>query len=170
MADSDNAMKQVNYKGGATVLATFVICCCLLLPDNAWALQSHGAPEGLYVHQMAHVFVALAMAYWFWDIRRSSFAGKGWRYLQIFCVLMLAWNIVAFTGHALTVSLEVEHFSTATGYLNSRLVGPMDLQKVVYYITRFDHFVIVPALFFLFLGVRSLYKDVEAQHIGEAKK
>jgi len=90
--------------------------------------------------------------------------------LQIFCVLMLAWNIVAFTGHALTTSLEVGHISTAKGYLNSRIVGPMDLQKIIYYITRFDHFVIVPALFFLFIGVRSLYKDVEAQHIGEAKK
>jgi len=171
VAYSGNAMKQQGFKGKLAVLAAPVICCCcLLLPANAWALQSHGAPEGLYVHQMAHVFVALAMAYWFWDIRRSSFKGKGWRYLQIFCVLMLAWNIVAFTGHAVAVSLDVEHISTTTGYLSSRIVGPMDLHKIIYYMTRFDHVVIVPALFFLFLGVRSLYRDVEAQHNGEEKK
>jgi hypothetical protein len=163
-------MKQQCFKSEFAVLAATVICFCLLLPANAWALQAHGAPEGLYVHQMAHIFVVLAMAYWFWDIRRSSFAGKGWKYLQVFCVLMLAWNIIAFTGHALSVNLDIDHISTAKGYLNSRIVGPIDLHKIVYYITRFDHFVIVPALFFLFLGVRSLYRDVEAQHIGEAKK
>ncbi len=152
------------------LLTVLVVCWSFLVPENAWALQSHGAPEGLYVHQMAHMFVALAMAYWFWDIRRSSFAGKGWQYLQIFCVLMLAWNIVAFTGHAVAVSLDAGHFSTGTSYLRTRLEGPMDLQKIVYYLTKFDHFVIVPALFFLFIGVRALYRDVEKQHIGEAKK
>ncbi len=141
-------------------------CIYVILPADAWALQAHGAPEGLFVHQMSHIFVALAMAYWFWDIRRSSFQGKGWRYLQVFCVLMLAWNIMALTGHAVSVSLDAEHISKATGYLSSRLVGPMDLQKTIFYITRLDHFVIVPALFFLFLGVRSLYKDVEAQQEG----
>ena len=150
--------------------AGFIFCCFLFFPDTAWALQSHGAPEGLFVHQMAHVFVTFAMAYWFWDIRRSSFQGKGWRYLLIFCVLMLIWNIVAFTGHALSVSLNIEHISTAKGYLNSRIVGPMNVQKIVYYVTRFDHFIIVPALFFLFLGVRALYRDVLAQDIGEEKK
>lgn len=154
-----------------TVIRAWIIVSIVgmyvVLPANAWALQSHGAPEGLYVHQMAHIFVALAMAYWFWDIRRSSFQGRGWRYLQVFCVLMLTWNLLALTGHAVSISLDDEHISRATGYLSSRLTGPMDMQKIVFYITRFDHFVIVPALFFLFLGVRSLYKDVEAEQEGK---
>jgi len=28
-----------------------------VFPGNAWAVQTHGAPEGLYVHQLAHVFL-----------------------------------------------------------------------------------------------------------------
>ena len=147
-----------------------VLCCFLVFPDTAWALQAHGAPEGLFVHQMAHIFVAFSMAYWFWDIKRSAFQGNGWRYLLIFCVLMLLWNVVAFIGHAMTAHLAIDHISTAKGYLHSRLVGSMNVQKIVYYVTRFDHFIIVPALFFLFLGVRSLYRDVEAREIGEVEK
>ena len=141
-----------------------------LIPENAWALQSHGAPEGLYVHQMAHIFVSLAMTYWFWDIRRSSFAGKGWKYLQVFCVLMLAWNILAFTGHTVAINLNAEHISSAAGYLNSRIVGPITLQKSIFYITKVDHFLLVPALFFLFIGVRSLYKDVLEEESREEKE
>ena len=170
VARRGNQMKQQQFTGNCILGALLIICCCLFMPADAWALQSHGAPEGLYVHQMAHVFVVLAMAYWFWDISRSSFGGRGWRYLQVFCVLMLAWNVVAFTGHAVAVGVDAKQIVREGGYLNSRLTGPLDFRILLYYLTRFDHFVIVPALFFLFLGVRSLYKDVEKKHNGEAKK
>lgn len=149
--------------------AAFVICCCLFLPDNAWALQSHGAPEGLYVHQMAHIHFILALGYLFWDIRRSSFADKGWRYLQMFCVLMLCWNIVAFVGHSVAVHIGADIITSAEGYLRSRIQGPLDLQKFIFYFAKFDHLLAVPALFFLYVGMRSLYRSVE-KHAGEAGK
>ena len=157
-------MKLNKNKKTLTLLLTG--CVLSIVPANAWALQSHGAPEGLYVHQMAHIFAVLATAYWFWDIRRSSFHGRGWGYLQIFCVLMLTWNAFAFTGHAVSATLAAEHIFSETGYLNKTLIGSMDLHKTVFYLTRFDHLIIVPALFFLFIGMRSLYK----QHNQEVEK
>jgi hypothetical protein len=145
-------------------VAGLLVC----LPDNAWALQSHGPPEGLYVHQMAHVHFFLALGYLYWDIRRSSFAGRGWRYLQWFCILMLIWNVVAFVGHAVAGHID-ENMIVATSYLQARIQGPVNLHTLVFYIAKFDHFVAVPALFFLYIGMRSLYRSVE-EHAGEAER
>jgi hypothetical protein len=153
-----------------TGASLFVFLFVLAVPDPAWALQSHGPPEGIYVHQMAHVLFFGSLLYLYWDLRRSSFEGKGWTYLQWFCILMLAWNIIAFTGHTVAIHLESEHIFTATSYIHSRLMGPMNLLKVVFYLTRFDHIVVVPALFFLLIGLRSLYRNVEAQEIDEGCK
>ena len=44
-------------------------------------------------------YYILALGYFYWDIRRTSFTGRGWRFLQMFCVLMACWNTLAFTGH-----------------------------------------------------------------------
>ena len=155
--------------GRGGVLAACIACCAVLLPDSAWALQSHGSPEGLYVHQMAHIHFILALGYLYWDIRRSSFSGKGWCYLMTFCVLMLCWNIVAFVGHVVAGYVDADTITSVGGYLRDRIQGPYDLQKVIFYIAKFDHILAVPALFFLYLGMRTLYHSVE-RHAGEAGK
>lgn len=160
-------MKQWNMKYNHALLIPIVACCCLFLPDNAWALQSHGPPEGLYVHQMAHVHFILALGYLYWDIRRSSFVGKGWGYLQVFCLLMLCWNVVAFIGHAVAGHVDAQAFSAVGGYLHGRIHGPYDLQTIAFYIAKYDHIIAVPALFFLYMGMRTLYHSVE-KHAGEA--
>jgi len=160
-------MKQCNYRGTGALLAAFVACCSLFIPANAWALQSHGAPEGLYVHQMAHIHFILALGYLYWDIRRSSFAGKGWSYLLAFSLFMLCWNIVAFVGHAVAGHVDPHIISATGGYLQGRIQGPYDLQTVIFYIAKFDHILAVPALFFLYMGMRTLYHSVE-KHAGEA--
>ncbi|MBU0960453.1 MAG: hypothetical protein KKD01_01825 [Proteobacteria bacterium] len=137
---------------------------CLLLsalivyPEQVWALQSHAAPEGIYVHQLAHIFFLAALCYLFWDIRRSSFPSKGWRFLQMFCVLMVLWNIVAFTGHWIGDVIDKDYFVTESGYLSAKIIGPLNTIKLVYYFTKLDHIFSVPALFCLYLCMRSLYK------------
>ena len=130
------------------------------LPGEALALQVHGEPEGLYVHQMAHIHYLLALGYFYWDIRRTAFTGRGWRYLQFYCILMAAWNIVAFTGHAVGVSLDPQELLHHNGYLQTILKSPIDLHKFSYFITKLDHLLCVPALFFLFIGMRSFYHSV----------
>ena len=162
------------FPGRSTLKSTvlllgFFFSCFLLQPENAWALQSHGAPEGLYVHQMAHVFFFFALVYLYWDIRRSSFSGKGWVYLKVFCVFMLIWNIVAFVGHAVALHIDA-HIIPASGYLHSRIQGPITLHKVVFFITKFDHVLAVPALFFLYVGMRSLYRSSVKKHAGKAER
>jgi len=140
------------------------LCLCILflaLPDTAWALQAHGPPEGIYIHQMAHIFFLGSLLYLYRDLKHSSEQEQGWRYLRWFCLLMLCWNVVAFIGHAVTFHLAEEHISDAGSFLHSRLLGPMNLSKTLFYITRFDHLLVVPALYFLYLGLRTLYAQVD---------
>ena len=76
------------------------LAALLFLPDAAPALQVHDAPgEGLFAHQMGHIYYIVALAFFFAYIRRSDFNERSWRYLQIFCILLAAWNLLSFAGH-----------------------------------------------------------------------
>ena len=129
------------------------------LPGEALALQVHGEPEGVYVHQMAHLHYIFALSYFFWDIRRTSFTGRGWRYLQLFCILMTCWNIIAFIGHLAETYLDPQSLLQTDCYLQVRLLSPFTLNESLYFITKLDHLIYVPALFFLFIGLRSFYRS-----------
>jgi hypothetical protein len=142
-----------------TVLALFLPLALLLAPDQAWALQSHGATESIYVHQLAHLFYSAALGYLFWDVGRNAFPGKGWRYLQIFCVLMILWNLVAFSGHWLGFHIADSDIIHPSGYFSSQITGPLSAIKLIYFSATLDHLLSVPALFFLFLSLRSLYRS-----------
>jgi hypothetical protein len=131
----------------------------IFLPDEAVALQVHSEPEGLYVHQMAHLHYIFALCYFFWDIKRSSFTGRGWRYLLLFCVLMVCWNVIAFVGHLAGFNLDSHAFLQTDRYLQTLILSPFTINKCLYFVTKLDHLVYVPAMFFLFLGLRSFYRS-----------
>ena len=131
--------------------------------EPAFALQTHGAPEGLYVHQMAHVLFSGALLYLFWHTRKTpETTGKGWRLFQLFCVFLIAWNIIAFTGHETYEHLVDEDFLNRNTW-DARLAYPITFKKVLYYITKMDHFLIVPALLALVMSLRSLYLDARKE-------
>ncbi len=142
-------------------LFTLNILCLLLFcgADSAWALQSHSAPEGIYVHQMAHVLFMASLGYLYWHTRRTQeLTSKGWIFLQLFCILLFSWNVIAFTGHE-----AFEHL-TATDFIykntwQEQLVSPITFIKVLYYITKMDHFLMVPALAALAFSLRTFYLE-----------
>jgi hypothetical protein len=148
------------------VLLLLPLIMALLFPGEAQALQVHGEPEGVYVHQMAHLHYIFALGYFFWDIRRTSFTGRGWRYLQLFCILMTCWNAIAFVGHIAGLYLDPQALLQSDCYLQTQLLSPLTLNKYLYFITKLDHLIYVPALFFLFIGLRSFYRSV-AKTAGE---
>ena len=150
-------MKSTLYRSLVLTPLLLVILLC----KDAWALQTHGSSEGIVVHQLAHIQYLGALAYLFWDIRRSSFTGVGWVYLQRFCLLMMLWNAIAFIGHFSQMSLAEGAISTEDGYLSALLLLPVTFGKWIYYVTALDHLVCAPALFFLFLAMRSFYRSVD---------
>ena len=151
-------------KSGPGLALLFLI----LTPGSAWALQTHGAPEGIIVHQMAHVFYLAALIYLFWDVRRTFSHGRGWRFLRVFCVLMMGWNVLAFTGHLAALMVEKSDFFNEFGYLSSGMLGPFSWVKLSYYFARLDHLILVPALLFLFLSLRAIYRDAIQGHGEES--
>ena len=150
------------------IAALLPILALTLFPGEAMALQVHNGSEGLVVHQLAHVQYLGALGYLLWDIRRSSFSGIGWLHLQRFCWLMMFWNVLAFFGHFSQVALPGEEISTEDGYLSALLLLPVSFNKLFYYVSALDHLLCAPALFFLFLAMRSFYRSLDKP--GEVKR
>jgi hypothetical protein len=137
----------------------------VLHPLPALALQSHGGLEGLYVHQLAHVFFAFSMGLLiFWLRKRRLTASVSWRYIQYAALFLIAWNVDTITSHWLLEQsglIDVEfiapihiHITTAEGW---RWVSE------IYYLTKLDHLLCVPALVFLFLGLRRLVNSSQPE-------
>jgi lipid-A-disaccharide synthase-like uncharacterized protein len=138
-------------------LTAFIVLSALFSPGVAWAFQSHPAPEGLYAHQLAHVFFSVAMgilAYW---LQVNSFVQqKGWRLIQISCILFILWNIDTFFGHWVEERVAADAVIGEPDW-TQRIILDSQMTRL-YYVLKLDHFVSVPAIICLFLGIRSLYK------------
>ncbi|KAB2887702.1 MAG: hypothetical protein F9K32_19065 [Desulfobulbaceae bacterium] len=147
------------------ILILTPILSLILFCQDAWALQTHGGSEGVVVHQLAHIQYLGALGYLLWDIRRSGFAGVGWLYLQRFCWLMMIWNGIAFVGHFAQMALPDGAISTEDGYLSALLLLPVSFGHWIYYVTALDHLVITPALFFLFLAMRSFSRAAASDKV-----
>ncbi len=131
--------------------------------ESAWALQSHGAPEGIYVHQMAHLLFMGALAYLYWHTRRSPvLVSKGWKYLQLFCILLFCWNVLAFIGHTAFEHLVATDFIQRESW-GEQLAPPLSVTKVLYFISKMDHFLYVPALIALVIGLRTFYLEARME-------
>jgi len=157
-------MKKIGfYRLSLPLVCILTTVFITLYPSSSWALQVHDAPEGLYVHQMAHILFMASLAYLSWDIHRNAFRSRGWTYLQLFCLFMFFWNGLAFAGHGTASHLSPSDFFTESTYLHTRLTGPFSFIKFTDYLVKFDHLLSVPALFFLFMALRTFYHSIETE-------
>ncbi|WP_052316015.1 hypothetical protein [Desulfomonile tiedjei] len=150
----------------AILFAALVLC---IKPDCAEAFQSHPAPEGLYVHQIAHIVFIIAMGFLaYWLQYNLLIRERGWRLIQLACLLLILWNVVAFIGH--WVETRIPDASVVGEPDWSQRIR-VDLHPLIplYYMLKLDHLVSVPAMIALFLGIRSLYKQAlaEEHHFDE---
>ena len=140
------------------VLKIMFVAALLAMPASAWATQSHGGTEGLYVHQMSHIFFCFSMGILiYWLKARGLTRHPGWRYIGYAALLFLLWSIDAFTAHLLDEQL---------GIVRIQPVGSCDIQLDaqgfhgrfvwLYYIVKLDHLFCAPAMILLFLGLRKL--------------
>ncbi len=163
MTGIEGAIKQIMKSNTYIQAIGLIVLLVLGQTESAWALQSHGAPEGIYVHQMAHLLFMGALAYLYWHTRRSPvFASKGWKYLQLFCILLFCWNLLAFAGHEAFEHLSPSDFIDKNSW-NEQIAAPLSFIKVLYFITKMDHFLNVPALLALVISLRTFYLEVLAE-------
>jgi hypothetical protein len=141
-----------------------VLSVALLAPADALATQAHGAPEGIYAHQLAHIFFIISMGFLIhWLRERKLVNNSGWRFIQYAAFFLICWNIDAFTVHLLADQL---------GIIQIKKIGAEHIQinavnagrgfATLYYIAKLDHLLCVPALCFLYFGLRRLVKEDSA--------
>ncbi len=123
-----------------------------LLPTPAWAVQIHGGAEGLVSHQIGHLLFLTGMGYLLWRIgRRKNLQAPGWRSFRLFLCCIILWNLTTITGHWLDQAVTAEHFTRSGTMITSFTAS--GLADLLYYATRLDHFLLVPAFLFLYLAL-----------------
>ncbi|MEW6349915.1 MAG: hypothetical protein AB1646_12685 [Thermodesulfobacteriota bacterium] len=146
-----------------TISTAFALAISLAGPARAWAFQSHPAPEGLYVHQLAHVcFIAAMGILAYWLERNRLTEQRGWRFIQVSCVLFIAWNVFAFTGHWVEERVPDSSLIGEPDW-TARLVIDGSPVVFAYYLLKLDHLVCVPAVVCLFLGIRALFVEANTR-------
>jgi hypothetical protein len=149
-------------------LSALAVFAGWLTPLMAFAVQEHGAPEGIYSHQGAHLFFIASMGLLiFWLRQRRLVREAGWRYIQYAALFFILWNLDAFTAHFL---------DEQSGILDTAMAGPGKIRIEIgeglsalawlYYIAKLDHLLCVPAMGFLYAGLRRLLKDAEPRETG----
>ena len=136
---------------------------CLATP--ALATQTHGQPEGLYVHQIAHLFFIVSMGILeFWLRQRNLVREPGWKYIQLAAVLFILWNIDAMLVHFLDEQIDWLKVSSIDKWqISISVSGGGKGLAVMYYILKLDHLLCVPAMICLYLGLKSLLKNTATQ-------
>lgn len=132
-------------------------------PDVVQAIQIHGMSEGIYVHQIAHLFFMISMGFFIhWLRRRQLVKESGWRYIQYMAFFFILWNLDVFILHLLDEQLGVVQVNLIDlTHIRIQTANGMRWLEIFYYLARLDYLFCVPALFFLNLGLSHL---VSASH------
>jgi len=128
------------------------VMCLLVLPDAAWAVQSHGGDEGLVAHQLGHVLFCVGMLYLLYRLRVKRPIGAGWRAFRAFLWLLVFWNLLTFTGHWLNEIMPAEKFLRKNQHIVAMTIESFG--DAVYYLTRLDHLLLVPAMICLLVALQ----------------
>jgi hypothetical protein len=146
-------------------LSALAVVAGCLAPVSALAVQEHGAPEGLYMHQGAHLFFIASMGLLiYWLRQRQLVRETGWRYIQYAALFFILWNLDAFTAHLLDEQLDVvDVLAVAPGVVRIDTGDFPPALAWFYYGVKLDHLLCVPALLFLYFGLRRLLRDARGR-------
>jgi hypothetical protein len=132
----------------------------VISPDHALGTQSHGAPEGIYAHQIAHIFFMLSMIFFIHWLRNKKLVKEtGWRFIQYAAFFLILWNMDAVLVHLLKDQLQlVQVLQIDSSHIQLSAGNGSTALDILFYFAKLDHLFCVPALLFLYLGLRRLLK------------
>lgn len=160
-------MKGTGRVGKTIVFAWTTLCTLAAVPQTVFAFQAHGGPEGLYVHQGAHLFLILSLIIFLFNIRRSRLeAEKAWRLLSAGALLLTIWNTWAFAGHVVETFIP----ESMLVVLPDRVVPSLQVnswREAAYYVLKMDHLLCLPALIFFCAGLRKLHSSFQENGTGK---
>ncbi len=133
-----------------------------LEPEICLAFQEHGALEGLYIHQLAHICFGSAMLWLFFMIRRSDFwLQKWWKAIAFGGLILAFWNVMTFVGHMLGGYSLYCHTSQSPPVSNYLFW--------LWYFTKFDTVACCMSMLFFYLGLKRLSKSISEMHYMSEK-
>ncbi len=139
---------------------TIATAIFFLVPETAVATQTHGAPEGIYAHQFAHLFFLLSMVILvYWLRQRKLVEKEGWLFIQHAALFFILWNFNVIILHFLdeqSMLVVVEKVDSFHIRISSPLGRPAE---IYYYLGKMDHVLCVPAMLFLYLGLKRLLAE-----------
>lgn len=133
-----------------------LIFLILGLPVRAWAVQQHSGLEGMVVHELGHLLFMGGMLFLLYRMRqpetRRMTRGNGWFEFKLFIWLSILWNVLTFYGHWHQEIISPDKFVRIGGKSTAFILsGPID---VLFYCSRLDHLVLLPAFLCLLLALR----------------
>lgn len=139
------------------------VLCVLFLANPVLATQEHGAPEGIYAHQIAHVIFAFSMGILiYWLRQRNLVREAGWRLIQYASLFFILWNIDAFAVHFLDEQIDIIQVKRINFWQMQINAGNGRRSlAALYYFVKLDHLLCVPGMLFLYFGLRRLLKDAD---------
>lgn len=147
--------RQILHGTGMLVLLLFLQ---FFMPGAALATQGHIGIEGLYVHQIAHAFFIFSMVMFIYWIQKARLLDiRGWRFIRYFAFFFIIWNIDCMIVHA----LESHSYKADITLFDIHILPVSTTPWVngIYYFMKMDHLFCVPAMVFLFLGLKCFFEE-----------
>jgi hypothetical protein len=136
----------------------------LILPSPALAFIPHWDPrEAFFTRQFAYLFWALAMVFFIFALRQANLQHhRGFRWLAWAAVFFALWNFDCFIGQFIALAMDSQGGAglTAGAGLDPSAAGTF---LWLYYLTKLDHLLLVPAFLCFYLGIRAFSRDPEVR-------
>jgi hypothetical protein len=136
----------------------------MILSGEAGATQVHPPEEGLVAHQLGHVVFIVSMGVLiYWLRERKLTRHPGWRYIQYSALFFVLWNADAIVVHYLDGRKDLfEVIDAGRWHRWIQTASEPDWYTLLYYLGKMDHLLCLPAMIFLYLGLRRLAMEGEA--------
>lgn len=153
-------LRASNIVGPALLWCIYLL---ILSAGPALAIQVHDSAEGLYAHQIAHIFFVFSMGILIYWLRgRNLVRETGWRFIQYSALFFILWNVGAFISHFFEAREGVVKTINAGFWKSSVLVGrSQGVGPTLFYLSKMDHLVLLPAIIFLYIGLRHLLERAQ---------
>ena len=147
----------------AVIFAVFALL--LLAPPGVLAFSFEWPTEGSYVHETAHLLFGAAMLFFIREIYQTGLRRfRGFHCLVWAWGFLALWNFDAFIGHWTEWTL---HNPVITGQGFSRQLLMSDAHTWLFYVTKIDHFLLLPPAFYLFYrGLKALAREPRSEEFG----
>jgi hypothetical protein len=140
----------------AAFLSVFII-----LPSQAWAFIPHWDPqEAFFIRQFSYLFWALAMIFFIFALKQENLVQhRGFRWLVWSGIFFALWNFDCFIGQLIALAIFPQG---AAAFTTDDQIIP-GKWTWLFYLTKLDHLLLVPAFFCFYLGINAFTKDPDVR-------